>query len=194
MKPMGLLAIAIAGLSLTVPATAADQPVTALVIIDVQDFYYPGGDLPLVQPEAASANAARLLARFRANGWPVVHVRHDHEPGGTIHADVAPREGELVVTKRQVNAFRDTDLQTQLQDRGVEALVLCGMQTHMCLEAAVRAAADLGYRCTVVGDACATRDLTEGDRTVAAADVHAATLATLRAYAEVTDTATYLAP
>jgi nicotinamidase-related amidase len=111
-----------------------------------------------------------------------------------IHAEVAPRAGETVITKRQVNAFRDTELLMVLQEAGVTRLVLAGMQTHMCLEAAVRAAADLGFACVVVGDACATRDLTENGRTVAAADVHASTLATLRAYAEVTDTATLLAP
>jgi nicotinamidase-related amidase len=71
--------------------------------------------------------------------------------------------------------------------------VIAGMQTHMCVEAAVRAAADLGYEVTVVADACATRDVQHGGRTVAAADVHAATLATLAAYATVTDTASLLA-
>jgi len=67
------------------------------------------------------------------------------------------------------------------------------MQTHMCLEAATRAAADLGFECVVIGDACATRDLEFGDHTVAAADVHASTLATLdRTYAKVVDTETFL--
>jgi nicotinamidase-related amidase len=63
------------------------------------------------------------------------------------------------------------------------------MQTHMCVEGATRAAHDLGYDCIVVGDACATRDLEFGERMVPAADVHAATLATLDGiYAEVVDT------
>jgi nicotinamidase-related amidase len=67
------------------------------------------------------------------------------------------------------------------------------MQTHMCLEAAARAAHDLGFEVTVIGDACATRDLRYGDRTVPAADVHASTLATLdRTYARVVDTETFL--
>ena len=66
-----------------------------------------------------------------------------------------------------------------LEVLGAKELVIVGMQTHMCLEAATRAAYDLGFKVTVVGDACATRDLTYGDRTVPAADVHASTLATL---------------
>jgi nicotinamidase-related amidase len=59
------------------------------------------------------------------------------------------------------------------------------MQTHMCVEAAVRAAHDMGYAVVLLHDACATRNLRFGDREVAAADVHASTLATLRSYAEV---------
>ena len=177
-----------------VPAqTDADEPVTALIIIDIQEFYFPGGALPLAGPEPAAANAGRVLARFRERGDLVVHVRHQAKQGMAIHPDVAPRDGEIVITKEQVNAFRDTELLQVLRDHGVDRLVLVGMQTHMCLEAATRAGADHGFACVVVADACATRDLTHADRTVAAADVHASTLATLGAYAEVIDTATWLA-
>ena len=55
----------------------ASEPTTALLIIDIQDFYFPGGKVPLVEPEAAAANAARVLAAFRAEDKPVVHIRHD---------------------------------------------------------------------------------------------------------------------
>jgi len=168
-------------------------PRTALLLIDIQDFYFPGGALPLVGPEAAAAKAARLLAAFRTAGRPVVHVRHDFEPGGAINAAVAPIDGEAVFTKTEVSCFNGTGVLAHLRELGIERLVIAGMQTHMCLEAAARAAHDLGFECVVVADACATRDLTFGDRTVAAADVHAATLATLdRSYAEVTDTETFL--
>jgi nicotinamidase-related amidase len=171
----------------------AEEPTTALLIIDIQDFYFPGGKSPLVEPEAASANAAKVLAAFRAEGKPVVHVRHEFEPGGSIHASVAPVGGEKVFTKTEVSCFNGTKVLAYLKERGVEKLVIVGMQTHMCLEAATRAAHDLGFECVVVGDACATRDLTYGDRTVPAADVHASTLATLnRTYATVVDTKTFL--
>lgn len=183
-----------AALSAAQPARAADAdadaaappPPTALLIIDIQDFYFPGGALPLVEPEAAAANAAKLLAQARAHGKAVVHVGHNAMAGRGFHADVAPRDGEPVVMKDEVNAFLKTDLQAVLKDRGVARLVVCGMQTHMCVEAAARAAADLGYEVLVAGDACATRDLKHGEITVPAAQVHAATLATLdRTYAKV---------
>ena len=95
--------------------------------------------------------------------------------------------------KSEVNAFQDTELLGLLRDAGIERLVLCGMQTHMCLEGAARAAADHGFACVVVADACATRDLERDGSVVAAEDVHRATLATLDgAYAEVVDTAALL--
>ena len=180
------------------PVSAADTPgegtpASALVIIDIQDFYFPGGKMPLVEPEAAAANAAKVLASFRAAGKPVVHVRHDVEDGGAIHKSVAPINGEMVFTKSEVSCFNGTEVLAYLRELGVEQVVLVGMQTHMCLEAATRAAYDLGFQCVVISDACATRDLTYGDTTVKAADVHASTLATLdRTYAKVVDTKTFL--
>lgn len=169
-------------------------PPTALLIIDIQDFYYPGGLLPLTGPEAAGANAARLLARARETGAMVVHVGHNAASGRGFQADVQPLATEAVVMKDEVNAFLGTDLQPRLQAAGIKRLIICGMQTHMCVEAATRAAADLGYEVLVVGEACATRDLKYGDAVVPAAQVHAATLATLdRTYAKVVDVAAALA-
>jgi nicotinamidase-related amidase len=189
MKATIILALCAA---IAAPLIAA-EPTTALLIVDIQDFYFPGGKMPLVEPEAAAANAGKILAAFRAEGKPVIHVRHDAEPGGSIHASVAPIEGEKVFTKSEVSCFNGTQLLAYLKEIGVERLVIVGMQTHMCLEAAVRAAHDLGFEVTVISDACATRDLTYGDRTVPAADVQASTLATLdRIYAKVVDTKTFL--
>ena len=189
---MRTIVLAVLCAALAVPATAS-EPTTALQLIDIQDFYFPGGQLPLVGAEEAAANAAKVLAAFRAQGRPVIHVRHDAEPGGDIYHSVAPIEGEKVFTKSEVSCFNGTGVLAYLRELGVERLVIAGMQTHMCLEAATRAAHDLGFECIVIGDACATRDLTYGDRTVAAADVHASTLATLdKIYAKVEDTETFL--
>lgn len=186
-----IVAIALGLLVALAPAQvvkAQENAATALIIIDIQDFYYPDGLMPLVGPEAAGANAAQLLARARAKNAMVVHVGHNASAGRGFHADVAPREGEAVVMKDDVNAFLGTDLQQRLQAAGIKRVVLCGMQTHMCVEAATRAASDLGYEVLLVGDACATRDLKHGDNVVPAAQVHAATLATLdNTYAKVID-------
>ncbi|MCX6241028.1 MAG: cysteine hydrolase family protein [Bacteroidetes bacterium] len=157
---------------------------TALLLIDIQEFYFPGGRLPLENPEAASEKAALVLKLFRDQKLPVIHIQHFG--GSPIHANVAPLPGEKVITKKEANAFYGTDLLETLKALHVKRLVLCGMQTHMCLEAATRAAFDYGYSCIVVQDACATRALKWGDRTVTAADVQASTLASLdRFYAKI---------
>lgn len=189
-----LLLTLLASTSGAAEEASAPPAVTALLLIDIQDFYFPGGALPLVAPEAAAEQAARVLAAFRATASPIVHVRHQFEPGGAIHAAVAPIEGEPVFTKTEVSCFNGTEVLAHLRTLGIQRLVIAGMQTHMCVEAATRAAHDLGFECVVVADACATRDLRYGERTVSAADVHAATLATLdRNYARVVDAASFLA-
>lgn len=148
--------------------------------------------MELCGAEAAGARAAAVLDRFRTAGAPVVHVRHESArpgatfflpgtPGADIRACVAPRAGEAVLTKAYPNSFRETPLASQLAAVGAKRLVVCGMMTHMCVDATVRAAFDLGYAVTVAGDACATRDLVYEGRAVAAADVHAAFLAALAA-------------
>jgi nicotinamidase-related amidase len=178
------------------PVPAAADP-AALVIIDVQNFYFPGGKVPLTGPVEASLRARALLEAFRARGWPVIHVLHLGQgqaaasPDGgpepyRSHPNVMPRPGEPVLGKREANAFRDTELLATLRRLGATRLVIAGMQTHMCVEAATRAAADLGFEVTVVHDACATRPLAFGGVEVPAAQVHAAALAAMgSAYAKV---------
>lgn len=198
-----LVTAAFATAGAATPATA--PPDTALVIIDIQQFYFEGGKLPLVGPVEAAEKARQMLEWFRARSLPVVHVQHlgkdmtgpdpaCPDPQYRIRPEVLPAAGEKVVGKRNPSSFRDTDLEGWLRERGVKKLVLCGMQTHMCLEAAARAAADLEFEVTVIADACATRDLEHGGVKVPAAQVHAATLATLDgSYAKVITAAEWLA-
>ena len=166
---------------------AQKQDSTALILIDIQNFYFPGGKAELVEPGKAAEKAKQLLEYFRNQNGLVIHVRHNFEPGGEIHPLVKPVNGEKVFTKNEVNAFLDTGLDDYLKTNHIKNVVLVGMQTHMCLEAGTRAAHDLGYNCTVVGDACATRDLKFEDTVIKARDVHLSTLATLRSYARVVD-------
>jgi nicotinamidase-related amidase len=88
---------------------------TALLLIDIQDFYFPGGNSALVEPEAAAEKAALVLADFRSKNQLVIHVRHDYEPGGDIHVSVKPLESEKIITKKEVNSFKDTDLLAYLK-------------------------------------------------------------------------------
>jgi nicotinamidase-related amidase len=180
--------------------------VRGLLVVDIQNDYFPGGANPLDRPEEAAANARLLLAAHRDSGAPVVHLRHVWDapdalymrpgtPGVEIHPDVAPAGGEPVFDKAFPNGFLETPLDAHLRGAGVDELVVCGMMTSMCVDATVRAAVDLGYSVTVAHDACATMGLAFGDRSVAAADVHAAFLAALAdGYAEVVDSRSAAAP
>ena len=162
---------------------------SALLLIDIQDFYFPGGKLQLENPEMAGMNAGLILDHFRKSELPVYHVRHNFESGGNIHHYVKPEAGEPVLSKDQVNAFVDTKLLEMLQADSIEQLVICGMQTHMCVEAAVRAGHDLGFTCLLVADACATRALQYEEHIIPAKNVHYSTIKTLQgSYARVLTT------
>jgi nicotinamidase-related amidase len=170
----------------------------ALVIVDIQNDYFPGGRCELVGAQQAAERAAHLLGGFRRRGEPVFHIQHvwdgeDAEffapgtPGVEINQAVSPLAGEPVVQKAYPNSFRETDLEQRLRDAGVSEVVVAGMMTSMCVDATVRAAADLGFGCTVAHDACATLDLEFGGRRIPAASVHGAFLAALGdGYATVT--------
>ena len=166
---------------------------SALLIIDIQNFYFPGGRVQLEEPERAGMNAGLLLNHFRKNELPVFHVRHNLEPGGEIHAYVKPEQDEPVISKDQVNAFLETGLLELLRSDSIEQLVICGMQTNMCVEAAVRAAHDLGFSCVLVEDACATRAMQYKEHIITARNVHFSTLGSLTgSYAEVVTTESFL--
>jgi len=181
------------------------MPKRALVLIDVQNDYFPGGRWPLSGIESAADKAAKVLAAARAAGDLVVHVRHEFPSadapffapgsnGAEIHPIVREGDGEPVVLKHHANAFRETDLKAILDRHGVEEVVICGAMSHMCVDAGVRAAGDLGYKCVVVHDACATRDQEFQGAVVPAAQVHAAFMAALRfGYAKLVTTDEYLA-
>lgn len=159
-----------------------------LIVVDLQNEYLPTGKLPLSGIEAAAANAARVIADARGKGIPVFHIRHESANGDApiftpgsngvqIQPTAAPVGDEPVIVKRHINSFRETDLKQRLDARGVEEVVVVGAMSHMCVDAVVRAAADIGYPVTVLHDACATLDLAFGGVTVPAAHVHAAMMA-----------------
>jgi nicotinamidase-related amidase len=162
----------------------------ALLLIDIQNDYFEGGAMRLSGSEEAAENARQVLEYFRLNHQPVIHIRHiamrpgatfflPDTPGAEIFTAVRPLSGERVIIKHYPNSFRETGLQEQLQSAGCKDLVVCGMMTHMCVDATVRAAKDLGYTVTLIGDACATKDLEYAGRHIHAADVHGAFLAAL---------------
>ena len=162
----------------------------ALIVIDLQNDYFPGGKWTLFNIEEAANNAAQLIEKFRSNGDLVVHIRHEFttndapfflpaSEGAKIHTSVQPKSGEPVVLKHYINSFRETDLKSILDQHSIEQLVICGAMSHMCVDGCTRAAVDFGYPTTVVHDACASRKLEFDGLEVPAEYAHAAFMAAL---------------
>jgi len=173
---------------------------TALILVDIQNDYFPGGKMELDGMEQASEKAANLLADFRKLNLPTFHIQHIFEPnagagffepeteGIHIHDSIKPIEGEAVVTKHFPSSFRETTLESDLRTAEIDKLVFCGAISDMFIEYSVRTAADLGFECTLVQDACATRDLEFQGNTIKAADVHGSFMSALGfAYAKIVD-------
>ena len=163
---------------------------TGLLLVDIQNDYFPGGMVELVGIDEAAAKAEDLLALFRKNQLPTYHIQHlalekgapaflANTKGSEIHERVKPFPDDMVIQKHFPNSFRETDLLKNLRDSDVSKLVICGAMSHMCIDATTRAAADYGFRCTVIHDACATRDLKFLDTLVPAQQVHASFMSAL---------------
>ncbi len=162
----------------------------ALVVVDIQNDYFPTGAMPLTGVERAAQRAASALAHARSHDMPIIVVQHvarereaaffrPNTAGVDIHPAFVPRPEELHVVKHFPNAFAHTGLNDRLQQLHVRELVMVGMMTHMCIDSSVRAACDLGYEVTLLHDATATRDLSFANRVTSAALVQTTILAAL---------------
>jgi len=177
---------------------------TALILIDIQNDYFEGGANPLVGSASAALNAKLILDKFRADHREIIYIQHiatgadstfflPDTVGCLIHEYVKPVEGEKIIVKHYPNSFRETELLDVLKKKDISDLVICGMMTHMCVDATTRAAKDFGFNCTLIGDACATKDLTINGRLIKSEEVHYAFLAALNnTYATVKTTMLYL--
>jgi nicotinamidase-related amidase len=174
---------------------------TAIVVSN--PHFVDCGSWPLAGVDAAVQKAAMVIEDARSKGVPVIHVRHEAPEGapffvaGSHGAEiipaVAPRDTEHVVVKNFPNAFRDTDLKARLDANGIQDVVIVGAMSHMCIDATVRAAADLGYNVTVIEDAAATRNAEFNGIAVPADHVHAAFMSALGfAYGKIVKADEYL--
>lgn len=161
----------------------------ALLIIDVQNDYFPGGANELVHPLEAEKRIQELIADSRRKGRPVIYIQHFNPPddtfflegtkGAEISERIRPEKGDRIIVKRYPNSFLETGLDACLKSLQVDTLLVCGMMTHMCVDTTVRAAMDYGYRVKLAADACATMDLQLNGETIPAETVHKAFIAAL---------------
>lgn len=174
---------------------------TALLIIDVQNDYFPGGLLPLFRPVETAETIRSLLDYFRQTHQPVVHIQHisanpnapylrPETPGIEIHNSVKPRDDEPVVTKHTPNSFHETNLLQILRDAEVANLVITGMMTQTCVDSTTRAAKDYGFNCIVPSDTTTTKDFDVEGEKISATTMRRAFLAGLQIhYAQIDTTA-----
>jgi nicotinamidase-related amidase len=161
--------------------SSVDPNTAALLVMDFQTAVVEmiGGD-----KEARLARTAALVDRarnlgmrivyivvaFRA-GYPEISPRNqsfaslrasgrfaEGTPGTEVHAALAPKPGDVVVTKHRVSAFAGTDLEMILRAHSIDTLVLTGLATSGVVLSTVRHAADADYRIVVVEDCCGDRD------------------------------------
>ena len=168
------------------PAALKDS---ALIMVDCQNTYRHG-IMQLTNVEAAIIEAQKLLQMARDLKVPIIHIQHDAGVGtpydvtaeiGQISTEVAPKNGEAVITKNYPNAFIATPLEAQLKALGIENVVLAGFMTHMCINSTARGAFNLGFKPTVFASACATRSLVGANgKTIDAQTMHEAALAAVR--------------
>ncbi len=162
---------------------------TALLVIDMQmemAFRTQSGR-ERANPDAES-NVAALLALFRAQGHPVIHVHHDQPgtpvaldaPGGAVMPCAVPVAGETVLIKSGSSAFHGTGLDDHCRANGITHLVICGAVAAFCVTSSTRWASDLGYTVLLPHDAVIGFDIGRADGSrISAATVLDVTLALL---------------
>ena len=162
----------------------------ALLLVDIQNDYFPGGKMELVGMEKAAKKAAELIKSFRTADKPVFFIRHistrsdttffiPGTQGTDIHSSVNPLPNETVIEKHFPNSFLETKLLSILKESDITDLVICGAMSHMCIDTTVRAAKELGFKCILIADACAARDLRFRDDILPAQTVHTVFMAEL---------------
>jgi nicotinamidase-related amidase len=140
----------------------------AIVTIDYQMDYFPGGKFPLWRANKAIRNAAAVLDWGRRKGVLIFHVRHEGldpsasflaagTPGTALHPalSVPPDGSEPVIRKHRPDSFLETDLEARLKAAGLKRVIWMGMISWMCVDTTVRAAKAHGFVNYLVEDACA---------------------------------------
>lgn len=147
--------------------------VDAVVTIDIQVDYFPGGAFPLFGANRALKKARIVLERARAAGVPIIHIQHEGQssharflregsPGTELHPGLGIREGEAVIVKHEPDSFLGTELEARLRALGAKKVLWMGNMSWMCVDTTVRAAKALGFDNLVVEDACAAGWMLKG--------------------------------
>ena len=139
----------------------------ALLVIDIQNDYFPGGNFPLWNTEKTLENIVKAIGKAKKEGIPVIHVQHIGDPNGpffvegtegfSIHPEILKADPNgKVVSKKHADSFYQTELEEVLSEIGVEELLICGMMTHNCVNhTAISRSADK-YKVKILPNCCTT--------------------------------------
>jgi len=132
---------------------------TALLIVDVQVGLF---ERSVIEARDLLERIRDLIADARAARIPVIYVQHcgsshghtlhPDRPGWQIHPAIAPQPGDVIIEKRFLDAFKQTELRRELDARGIRRLIVTGLQTEMGVDATCRSAQRLGYEVMLVTD------------------------------------------
>lgn len=148
----------------------------ALLVIDIQNDYFEGGNAELFEPIPAMENAKKLMNLFHRKNEPVIYIQHINtyegadfflpdSDGNKIYSEIQPLSDDLVFIKHEPDSFLSDGLTEYLKGQNIDELVICGMMSHMCVDTTVRSAKAKGYEVTLLEDACTTMDLEwQGER------------------------------
>ncbi|MCV6615463.1 MAG: isochorismatase family protein [Cellvibrionaceae bacterium] len=172
-----------------------DKPV--LMLIDWQQAIDHFGGARRSHPGAEQA-AAQLLKAWRQRAWPICFIRHSSKftdspyhcdsPHFKFKPELAPLEGEWVLSKRENCAFIGTGLEDSLRQRGLSELVVSGVLLNHSVDATVRVAAGLGFKVLLAADATPAMAVQARRQQYTAEQVHELYLANLAGeYAEPVD-------
>jgi len=183
----------------------SDKKKRALLVIDVQNEYFPGGARPITHPAGSYPRILKAMDAARGVGLPVIVVQHaSPQPdaktfvrgsrGWELPPELASRPRDLLVEKSLPGSFTGTALEAELRERGVDTVVVCGYMTQMCCDTTSRQAVHLGFSVEFLSDATGTLDISNEAGSVTAEELHRAILVTqAMRFAKVLTTETWIA-
>ncbi|WP_406610682.1 cysteine hydrolase family protein [Agarivorans sp. JK6] len=145
---------------------------TALLIIDLQNDYFPEGKYPLWNTSKCLQNIQFAIAKATEQQMELIHIQHIADPemglapffnqgsnGSDIHPEIlaAAPQGKVIV-KRFADSFEQTELNSYLQQQGIDKLLMCGMMTQNCITHTALSKATEAYEVSILADCCTTVD------------------------------------
>ena len=161
----------------------------ALIVIDMQNDYYPKGAMELVGILDTHRVVNETIKKFRDSGNEIIFIQHiaskdapffkEGSEGANLYSGLDRKDSDRVFIKHYPNSFRDTGLDEYLRGKGIKNLTICGAMTHMCIDTTVRAGYDLEYDIELIAGGCATKDLVFNGEIIKAEIVHKSFLSAL---------------